>query len=164
MSSALAIAATVSHRPEGSGGDGAGDPGPMPFSLGLHPYFNVSSLQGARVEGVPPACFNHLTMAAGSTAEQLAELRAGHGIDLLVRPREANLAGPVQLIDSGTGRCISLELSAPMDLVVLWSDPPRPMVCLEPWSGPRSSVISGDHRLELAPGDSMQLGCRYRIG
>ena len=149
---ALAIGAQVENRSRE----------PMPFSLGLHPYFQLSRLEAAGFEGLPAQCFNHLTMAADNTGEQLARL--GKGIDLLVRPAEQGKGGPVQLIDSGNGRRISLELSAPMNLVVLWSDPPRPMVCLEPWSGPRSALISGDHRLELAPETSMQLRCRYRIG
>jgi len=46
---------------------------------------------------------------------------------------------------------------------VLWTDPPRPMVCLEPWSGPRLALISGDRRLELAPGANMSLHTRYEL-
>lgn len=144
---ALAISATVENHTEEA----------MPFSLGLHPYFNVSDLAAVRVDGLPERCLNHLTMADEATANQLTRLQ--EGIDLLVRPQ-----GAVQLIDDGQGRRITLENPKPLDLVVLWSDPPRPMVCLEPWSGPRSALISGDRRLELAPGASLQLDCRYRIG
>jgi galactose mutarotase-like enzyme len=50
-----------------------------------------------------------------------------------------------------------------MDRVVVWTDPPRPMVCLEPWSGPRGALVSGDGRLELEPGAQLTLGCRYRV-
>jgi len=46
----------------------------MPFSFGLDPYFNVSSLGGVRFEGVPSDCLNHLTMAPASTAEQMQRL------------------------------------------------------------------------------------------
>lgn len=37
-----------------------------------------------------------------------------------------------------------------------------PMVCLEPWSGPRGALLSGDGRLTLAAGERRQLLCRYR--
>jgi galactose mutarotase-like enzyme len=47
--------------------------------------------------------------------------------------------------------------------VVIWTDPPRPMVCLEPWTGPRGALISGEGRLELAAGESLELGARYRV-
>ena len=84
--------------------------------------------------------------------------RLSEGIDLLVRP-----SGNVQLIDGASGHRVTLQTSQPLDLVVLWSDPPRPMVCLEPWSGPRSALISGDRRLELAPGANMTLTTRYAV-
>ena len=37
------------------------------------------------------------------------------------------------------------------------------MVCIEPWTGPRQSLISGDGKLELAAGESHVLQCRYVV-
>jgi galactose mutarotase-like enzyme len=37
------------------------------------------------------------------------------------------------------------------------------MVCLEPWTAPRLALISGDRRLELAPGANMALQTRYEL-
>lgn len=143
---ALEISTTVSNRSQAA----------MPFSFGLHPYFHVSSLEGVRLEGLPQECLNHLTMAPASTAEQMQRLAAG--IDLLVRP-----AGPVRLVDEAAGTTLELQLSHPFDLVVLWTEPPRPMICLEPWSGPRQALLSGDRRLELSPGSSTVLHTRYAL-
>lgn len=126
----------------------------MPFSFGLHPYFNLSSLAAAQVEGLPPQCLNHLTMEEASTAAQMERLASG--IDLLVKP-----TGTVRLVDEAAGTSLELQLSHPLDLVVLWTEPPRPMVCMEPWSGPRQALISGDRKLELSPGASTRLGTRY---
>jgi galactose mutarotase-like enzyme len=159
---ALAIRALIENR----------STEPMPFSLGLHPYFNVSDLAAVHVEGLPERCFNHLTMAEDSTAAQLGRL--AEGVDLLVRPgADTGWAQPIRLIDGGhqgmgsqgdqTVSIITLKTNHPLDLVVLWSDPPRPMVCLEPWSGPRSALISGDRRLVLAPGANMALHTRYEL-
>ena len=50
-----------------------------------------------------------------------------------------------------------------MDLTVVWTDPPRRMVCLEPWTGPRQALISGDRRLELDPGHARTFSCRYAV-
>jgi galactose mutarotase-like enzyme len=61
------------------------------------------------------------------------------------------------------GRAVTLDTRSPMDRVVVWTDPPRPMVCLEPWSGPRGALVSGEGRLELEPGAQLTLGCRYRV-
>jgi len=130
---------------------------PMPFSFGLHPYFNLSSLDGVRIEGLPDECLNHLTMAPAPTAEQMQRL--ADGIDLLVRP-----SGPVRLVDEDAGITLELQLSHPFDLVVLWTEPPRKMICIEPWTGPRQALLSGDRRIELAPGASTVLNTRYALG
>lgn len=143
---ALEISTTVSNR------SGAA----MPFSFGLHPYFNLSSLEGVRFEGLPADCLNHLTMAPAATAQQMQCLASG--IDLLVRPM-----GPVRLVDEAAGATLELQLSHPFDLVVLWTEPPRPMVCIEPWSGPRQALLSGDRKIELAPGTSTHLTTRYAL-
>ena len=129
---------------------------PMPFSFGLHPYFNISSLDGVRFEGLPDSCLNHLTMAEAATAGQIEAMAAG--IDLLVRP-----AGPVRMVDGAAGRSLELQLSHPLDLVVIWTEPPRPMVCLEPWTGPRQALISGDRKLVVEPGASTLLHTRYAV-
>ena len=129
---------------------------PLPFSFGLHPYFNLSSLAAAGFEGIPDECLNHLAMAPASTAEQLQRLE--QGIDLLVRP-----AADVALVDQAAGIKLSMELSDPWNLAVFWTDPPRPMVCMEPWTGPRQSLISGDCKLELAPGEQRSLHTRYVV-
>ena len=129
---------------------------PLPFSFGLHPYFNLSSLAAAGFEGMPDECLNHLAMAPASTAEQLQRLE--QGIDLLVRP-----AADVALVDRAAGIKLSMELRDPWNLAVFWTDPPRPMVCMEPWTGPRQSLISGDCKLELAPGEQRSLHTRYVV-
>lgn len=129
---------------------------PMPFSLGLHPYWAVTSLADVRLEGLPQQGFDHLTMAEAPTAAALAGLE--QGVDLLVRPD-----GPVSLVDGVTGCRVSLEPQAPWDLAVIWSDPPRQMLCLEPWTGPRQALISGDRLLQVPPADGLSLQCRYVV-
>jgi galactose mutarotase-like enzyme len=146
---ALAITARVEHHSNP-------DSPPMPFSLGLHPYLAVSDPAAVAITGLPPRCLDHHTMAPDATESQLQHL--GRGVDLLCQAR-----GPVQLLDPAAGRAIRLETSPPFDLVVLWTEPPRPMVCLEPWTGPRGSLISGERRLELAAGASLELRARYEV-
>jgi galactose mutarotase-like enzyme len=116
----------------------------------------VSALENAAVEGLPNTCLNHLTMAAANTAEQLQRLP--EGIDLLAEP-----AAAVRLIDCGSGSAVELEPEPPLNLAVVWTDPPRPMVCLEPWTAPRGSLASGDRCLWLQPGERQQLRCRYQL-
>jgi len=148
LAQALEIRTTISHTGDGAVG--------MPFSFGLHPYFTISELSRTRLEGLAPLCLNHLEMAETDTAGQLERL--AQGVDLLSRP-----SGPVTLVDDLAGTRVQLDHPAPMDLTVVWTEPPRTMVCLEPWTGPRQALISGDRKLELAAGESLELCCTYRV-
>jgi len=149
VASALEIVTTVINTSE-DGGEA------MPFSFGLHPYFNVTDLAQTHLEGLAPRCLNHLEMADAETASQLSRLP--DGVDFLTRP-----AGPVTLVDAAAGTRLQLQHHEPMDLTVVWTEPPRAMVCLEPWTGPRQSLISGDRKLELNAGQSTTLTCRYSV-
>ena len=149
LSAALEITTTISNT-------SASESEPMPFSFGLHPYFNVSDLARTAVEGLPGRCFNHLEMAEAETAQQLNRL--DQGVDFLT-----HAAGPVTLVDEQAGTRLQLQHHEPMDLTVVWTDPPRSMVCLEPWTGPRQALISGDRKLELGVGESTRLRCRYSL-
>ena len=132
----------------------------MPFSLGLHPYFAVSGLEGVRVEGLPETGIDQSTQTEVNPAQQIDLL--AEGIDLLAIPADGRADGSrVSLLDGPAHRRLELQCEPPLDLVVIWSDPPRPMVCLEPWTSPRRSLVTGERRLELAPGASLELGCRY---
>lgn len=145
----LAIQACVSHT-------GPADAPPMPFSLGLHPYVQVSGLEAVELNGLQEQCFNHISQGEVATASQLERL--GEGVDLLSRP----VADAVTLRDRANATTLTLETTSPFDRVVVWTDPPRPMVCLEPWTGPRGALLSGDGLLTLPPGESLKLACRYR--
>ena len=146
----LAISLTVGHRGP------AGSP-PLPFSLGLHPYFAVSDLGQARLEGLPAAVLDQVRGERVATAERLPQL--AEGVDLLAEPD-----GPVRLVLADPpGLTISLEAEPPLDLAVVWTEPPRPMLCLEPWTAPRGALSSGERLLTLQPGEHMELRCRYRV-
>ena len=157
----LAITARVSNT---SAVDGASAGGviaqPLPFSLGLHPYFAVQDLAAVRLEGLPERCFDHIPMAEAATAGQLERLTTG--VDFLAHP-----SGAVRLLDPAApagGRWIAMETQAPLDLAVVWTEPPRPMVCLEPWTAPRGAMASGDRLLQVPPGETLELACAYRAG
>jgi galactose mutarotase-like enzyme len=132
----------------------------LPFSLGLHPYFAVQDLAAVRLEGLPERCFDHIPMAEAATAGQLERLTTG--VDVLAHP-----SGAVRLVDAAApsgGRWIAMETQAPLDLAVVWTEPPRPMVCLEPWTAPRGAMASGDRLLQVLPGETLELACTYRAG
>jgi galactose mutarotase-like enzyme len=145
---ALSICAVVEHL------EAAAEPMPMPFALGLHPYLQVESLAQARVEALPQRCWDHLSSTEVATADQLARLE--HGVDLRVACPAGEAAAP--RVCTGSGAAVALQLEPPFAHAVVWSEPPRPMLCLEPWSAPR-----GELGLQLLPGERCELRCRYRF-
>ena len=126
----------------------------MPFSFGLHPYFNVTDLTKIKIEGLCQTCTNHLTMNEAKTDQQIDSL--SEGIDFLTGPSKS-----VTLLDLLSSKRLQLIYEAPMDLTVVWTDPPRKMVCIEPWTSPREALISGDRELKLAEGEIQNLSCQF---
>ena len=120
----------------------------IPFSFGLHPYFKVSDLNEVSIKGLPEKCFNHKDFSIGKTNIELESL--SKGIDLLSGPTNCST-----LYDLKSNTSIVMITEKPFDLSVIWTDPPRRMVCLEPWTSPRNSLISGDRTIRLEP-DSVQ--------
>jgi len=143
---ALAICARVEHT-QSAGGRA------MPFAFGLHPYLQVHSLEQAQLLDLPERCFDHLSAAEASTAEQLQRLPLG--VDLRVDP--VGQPAPVPRLLTGDA-AIALHMQPPFSHVVVWSDPPRSMVCLEPWSARR-----GELGLQLESGEQAELRCRYAV-
>ena len=128
----------------------------MPCSFGLHPYFNVSDLRKTRILGLPSTCIDHLNMEEVETDLQL--LRLAEGIDFISGPTKS-----VTLVDLITRTRLEIQQKDPMDLTVIWTDPPRSMICVEPWTSPRESLINKERRLLLEPGASQQLNCRFLV-
>jgi hypothetical protein len=158
---ARAIRALVRHEAEDAPGSAVAGAvsAAMPFALGLHPYFAVADLGGAALEGLPDRCFDHLTAGPTDTAVQL--VRLPQGVDLRVErsgtaPRL--LTGLSSPDGSPATAVIELQADSPFDHTVVWTDPPRPMVCLEPWTARR-----GELGLALAAGEQLELNCRYTL-
>ena len=65
----------------------------------------------------------------------------------------------------GLGMCIETALNHPypFDLGVIWSDPPRRMICLEPWTSPRNSFVDGFRNIMIPSNDSKRLYASIQI-
>jgi hypothetical protein len=103
--------------------DNCGDQ-PMPFSLGLHPYFNVSRLEVVRFEGLPsdmPGSQHHEAGRHGGTGCGAGPGGGSAG----AAHRNLPPIPAVGLVDPEAGTRLELQLTPPLDLVVIWTDPPR---------------------------------------
>jgi len=122
----------------------------MPFCFGLHPYFKVSNLQKIKIDGLPGKCIDQTNMKVTNASDQIRIL--DKGVDFLSYPSSS-----VKLFDSLSRNVIEVIHQEPMDTTVIWTDPPRQMVCLEPWTSPRDSLVTGDRKLEVKPEEYFEL-------
>ena len=60
-------------------------------------------------------------------------------------------------------RQVILNHPYPFDLCVIWSDPPRRMICLEPWTSPRNSFVDGFRNIMIPSNDSKRLNASIQI-
>ena len=127
----------------------------MPFSFGLHPYFQVSNLQKIKIDGLPEKCIDQTNMKVTNASDQIRIL--DKGVDFLSYP-----SCSVKLFDCLSRNVIELIHQEPMDTTVIWTDPPRQMVCLEPWTSPRNSLVTGDRKLEIKPEEYIELFTTFK--
>ena len=128
----------------------------MPFSFGLHPYFNVSSLSNIIFTGLPERCLNQKNMMDSLVVDQVSMLSSG--IDVICQP-----SSQVTLTDTVSKEQLHLICDSPMNMIVIWTDPPRNMICVEPWTSPRNSLVSGDRRIELEPAGNQNFRCIFQV-
>ena len=127
----------------------------MPFTFGLHPYFKVKNLQKIRIDGLPEKCIDQTNMKITNVSDQIRIV--DKGVDFLTYP-----CSSVQIFDLLSRNVIELIQQDPMDTNVIWTDPPRQMVCLEPWTGPRDSLVTGDRKLEIKPKQFIELFTTFK--
>ena len=128
----------------------------MPINFGLHPYFLISDFQNIYFQDCPITCQDQKNNSINSTLESLKKIN--FGIDLLMYT-----SGKCSFKDFGLGRQITLINPPPFDLSVIWSDPPRNMICLEPWTSPRNSLKDGFRKILISPKNSCKLFASIKV-
>ncbi len=127
----------------------------MPFSFGLHPYFQVSNTKKIKIDGLSEKCIDQTNMKVTNASDQIRIL--DKGVDFLSYP-----SCSVKLFDCLSRNVIELIHQDPMDTTVIWTDPPRQMICLEPWTSPRNSLVTGDRKLEIKPEEYIELFTTFK--
>jgi len=129
---------------------------PMPVNFGLHPYFNVSDFKNLEFIDYPLNCQNQEENIISNTLDELNNINLG--VDLLMYT-----SGRSTFKDKIFKRQVILNHPYPFDLAVIWSDPPRRMICLEPWTSPRNSLVDGFRNITIAPNDSKRFHASIQI-
>jgi len=128
----------------------------MPINFGLHPYFNVSDFKNLEFIDNPLNCQDQEKNIISNTLDELNKINLG--VDLLMYT-----SGRSAFRDKILKRQITLNHPYPFDLGVIWSDPPRRMVCLEPWTSPRNSFVDGYRNIMIFPNNSKRLNASIQI-
>ena len=161
----------------------------MPINFGMHPYFNVSDFKNLEFVDNPLNCQDQARNTISNTLDELNKINLG--VDLLMYTsgrssfrdktfkREVILNHPypfdlgVDLLMYTSGRSsfrdkifkreVTLNHPYPFDIGVIWSDPPRRMICLEPWTSPRNSFVDGFRNIMIPSNDSKRLNASIQI-
>jgi len=122
----------------------------MTINYGLHPYFNVSDFKNLEFSDNPLNCQDQERNIISNTLDELKKINLG--VDLLMYT-----SGRSSFRDKIFKREVTLNHPYPFDLGVIWSDPPRKMICLEPWTSPRNSFVDGVRNIMIYSNDSNRL-------
>ncbi len=128
----------------------------MPINFGLHPYFNISDFKNLEFIDNPLNCQNQDKNIISNTFDELKNVNLG--VDLLMYS-----SGRSSFRDKIFKREVTLNHPYPFDLGVIWSDPPRRMICLEPWTSPRNSFVDGFRNIMILSNDSKRLNASIQI-
>jgi galactose mutarotase-like enzyme len=125
-------------------------PTPMPFSLGLHPYFQAADKNALQFT-LP---------AAELRSQQDGQVQAFTGHFDLEQPEIdvlfAELSGQqATVVDSSQGTTLTLDYAAPYTMLVFWTLKEKDFYCLEPWTAARNALNTGDRLIHLDPDTTM---------
>ena len=128
----------------------------MPVNFGLHPYFNISDFKNLDFLDYPLNCHDQKSNFLRNTFYELKNINKG--IDLLMYT-----SGRSSFRDNFFKRQVTLINPSPFNLGIIWSDPPRKMVCLEPWTSPRNSLVDGCRKIMVPPNSCQRLDASIQI-
>jgi len=123
----------------------------MPFSTGLHPYFQVSDKTQLQFE-IPSSQFQN-------QREQSVQSFSGQfdfdldEIDASFRELSGQSAA---VTDLGQQTRLKLDYDPIYSTLVFWTVKGKDFYCLEPWSAPRNALNTGDRLIHLASGETVE--------
>lgn len=128
---------------------------PLPFSLGLHPYFEVADKSALQFDLPVSQYLDQRTQIShpylGGFDFELDE------IDVLFR----EVAQPsATATDSKRKLQIQLNYEMPYTCLVFWTVKGKDFYCLEPWTAPRNALNTGDRLICLDPGQTLETTTR----
>ena len=127
----------------------------LPFSVGFHPYFGVTSLDNVSFAIDAATCSESAKGEQPAAPETITLTRkegSADSIRLLT-----GVKSPMQLTDAGNGHKVTVSFDESVfSNGVLWQQDAESFVCMEPWNGWANSVNEDGRHEELNPGESKE--------
>jgi galactose mutarotase-like enzyme len=123
----------------------------MPFSFGFHPYFLVKQKDKLSLD-IPASSYQDKDTKAITTYDGKFDFNEEE-IDVALKSLKGSSAS---ITDPTRGLKVTLKWSEQYSTMVFWTLKDKDYVCLEPWSGPRNSISTGENLTELEPGASCE--------
>ncbi len=124
---------------------------PMPFSTGIHPYFAVADKSKLTIE-LPSSQYQ---LKGDATVHPF-----GGSFDFDQEEIDfsfIDLTGQAATIIDGDRQLkLTVGFDAHYSTLLFWTVKGKDFYCLEPWTGPRNAMNTGDHLLTVAPGDTIE--------
>ena len=133
---------------------------PMPYSVGLHPYFQLNDTPTAKPQlqlNLPARQYhNQITQTTRPYNGTLdwSDPEIAEEADIAFRPISAQQAA---VTDPSRQLKLSLHYDDAYTTLVFWAVKGKHYYCLEPWSAPRNALNSGTDLLTLAPGETQSM-------
>lgn len=132
----------------------------MPFTTGLHPYFLAENKQDLGFEIPADQGWDQKNQESIAFSGNFDFDR--DEIDWALRP----LLAPTATVRDDS-RNLQIQISFAKDsiysLLVFWTLKGKDYYCLEPWSGPRNALNTGDSLTHLPPGATLETGVTFRV-
>ncbi|OAB57880.1 aldose epimerase [Phormidium willei BDU 130791] len=130
----------------------------LPFSCGLHPYFNVPDKSQLRVNLPSKQYWDQLDGTLHDFDNQFNFDR--EEIDVAFTQLNSHTAS---VYDRKRGLTLNLEYSTPFSTLVFWAVQGKDYYCLEPWSAPRNALNTGDRLIHVHPRSSLEMLVRLDV-
>lgn len=130
----------------------------LPFSCGLHPYFNVPDKSQLRFNLPSKQYWDQLDGTLHDFDNQFNFDR--EEIDVAFTQLNSHTAS---VYDRKRGLTLNLEYSTPFSTLVFWAVQGKDYYCLEPWSAPRNALNTGDRLIHVHPRSSLEMLVRLDV-
>lgn len=131
---------------------------PMPIHAGFHPYFRLSDKERARLE-IPASRYEDTVAWQEHSFDGTLDWQKDV-IDIVFLDMQKNEAA---FVDAKDGVRVTVRQDAPFKYVVFWTTKGAPFVCVEPWTGRRFSMNSGDDLVTVKPGETLETWVSFSV-